>query len=152
MEIPKSPFVLKNNNIYTHLYNILDDINSSNLSPKPQRPKSKEQSQNENASSASFVQPHKKFKNFSNATDNYTEEQGPRQQHFPPSTLHNPNLNQHNKSFNTKSPILILGDSMIKGIKVQMKCFLFIAEIERAAKIRKIGVYRSLISLPVLEP
>ena len=54
---------------------------------------------------------------FSNAPNNYTEEQEPRQQHFPPSTLHNPNLSQHNKCFNTKSPMLILGDSMIKGIK-----------------------------------
>ena len=34
--------------------------------------------------------------------------------------------------------------------KVQMKCF-FIAESERAAKIRKIAVYRSLISLLVQE-
>ena len=32
--------------------------------------------------------------------------------------------------------------------KVQMECF-FIAEFERAAKIRKIAVYRFLISLPV---
>ena len=35
-------------------------------------------------------------------------------------------------------------------IKVQMKCF-FIAEFERAAKIRKIAVYRFLISLLVPE-
>ena len=34
--------------------------------------------------------------------------------------------------------------------KVQMKCF-FIAEFERAAKIRKIAVYRFLISLLVPE-
>ena len=32
-----------------------------------------------------------------------------------------------------------------KKLKVQMKCF-FIAEFERAAKIRKIAVYRFLIS------
>ena len=36
-------------------------------------------------------------------------------------------------------------------IKVQMKCFLFIPEFERAAKIRKIAVYRFLISLLVPE-
>ena len=35
--------------------------------------------------------------------------------------------------------------------KVQMKCFFFIAEFERAAKIRKIAVYRFLISLLVPE-
>ena len=35
-------------------------------------------------------------------------------------------------------------------IKVQMKCF-FIPEFERAAKIRKIAVYRFLISLLVPE-
>ena len=33
--------------------------------------------------------------------------------------------------------------------KVQMKCFFFIAEFERTAKIRKIAVCRFLISLPV---
>ena len=37
-----------------------------------------------------------------------------------------------------------------RNIKVQMKCF-FIAEFERAAKIRKIKVYRFLISLLVPE-
>ena len=36
-------------------------------------------------------------------------------------------------------------------LKVQMKCFFFIAEFERAAKIRKIAVYRFLISLLVPE-
>ena len=35
---------------------------------------------------------------------------------------------------------------MDKTFKVQMKCFFFIAEFERAAKIRKIAVYRFLIS------
>ena len=35
--------------------------------------------------------------------------------------------------------------------KVQMKCFFFIAEFERAAKIRKIAVYRFLISILVPE-
>ena len=35
-------------------------------------------------------------------------------------------------------------------IELQMKCF-FIAEFERAAKIRKIAVYRFLISLLVSE-
>ena len=30
----------------------------------------------------------------------------------------------------------------MKSIKVQMKCVFFIAEFERAAKIRKIAVYR----------
>ena len=101
MEIPKSPVAPKNNNIYAYFYNIPEDINSSDLLPKPHRSKSKEQLQNENAPSTSFVQVHKKFQNFSNAADNYTEEQESRQQHFPPSTLHNPNLSQHNKSFNT---------------------------------------------------
>ena len=33
------------------------------------------------------------------------------------------------------------------SLKVQMKCFSFIAEFERAAKIRKNAVYRFLISL-----
>ena len=37
-----------------------------------------------------------------------------------------------------------------KALKVQMKCF-FIAEFERAAKIRKIAVYRFLISHLVSE-
>ena len=101
IEKPKSPVVPKNNNIYMHLYNIPEDINSSDLLPKPQRSKSKEQLQNENAPSTSFVQPQKKFQNFSNSADNYTEEQEPHQQHFPPSTSHNPNLSQHNKSSNT---------------------------------------------------
>ena len=137
MEIPKSPVVPKNNNIYTHLYNIPEDINSSDLLPKPQRSKSKEQLQNENASSTSFVQPHKKFQNFSNAANNYTEEQEPRQQHFPPSTSHNPNLSQHNKSFNTKSPILILGDSMIKGIKEHV--------LDRQTFIKKICITGAVI-------
>ena len=132
MEKPKSPVVPKNNNIYTHLYNIPEDINSSDLLPKPQRSKSKEQLQNENASSTSFVQPHKKFQNFSHAANSYTEEQEPRQQRFPPSTLHNPNLSQHNKSFNTKSPILILGVSMIKGIKEHV--------LERQTFIKKICI------------
>ena len=36
------------------------------------------------------------------------------------------------------------------GLKVQMKCF-FIAEFERAAKIRKIAVYCFLISVLVPE-
>ena len=36
-------------------------------------------------------------------------------------------------------------------LKVQMKCCLFIAEFERAAKIRKIAIYRFLISLLVSE-
>ena len=36
-------------------------------------------------------------------------------------------------------------------LKVQMKCFFFIPEFERAAKIRKIAVYRFLISLLVPE-
>ena len=36
------------------------------------------------------------------------------------------------------------------GVKVQMKCF-FIAKFERAAKIRKIAVYRFLISFLVPE-
>ena len=36
------------------------------------------------------------------------------------------------------------------GVKVQMKCF-FIAEFERATKIKKIAVYRFLISLLVPE-
>ena len=36
-------------------------------------------------------------------------------------------------------------------VKVQMKCFFFIPEFERAAKIRKIAVYRFLISLLVPE-
>ena len=38
-----------------------------------------------------------------------------------------------------------------ENLKVQMKCFSFIAEFERAAKIRKTAVYRFLISLPVPE-
>ena len=37
------------------------------------------------------------------------------------------------------------------NVKVQTKCFFVIAEFERAAKIRKIAVYRFLISLPVPE-
>ena len=37
-----------------------------------------------------------------------------------------------------------------KLLKLQMKCF-FIPEFERAAKLRKIAVYRSLISLQVPE-
>ena len=36
-------------------------------------------------------------------------------------------------------------------LKVQMKCFFFIPEFERAAKIRKIAVYRFLISFLVPE-
>ena len=136
MVIPKSPVVPRNDNIYRHLYNIPEDINSSDLLPEPQRSKSKEQLQNENASST-FVQPHKKFQNFSNAANNYTEEQEPRQQHFPPSTLHNPNLSQHNKSFNTKSPILILGDSMIKGIKEHV--------LDRQTFIKKICITGAVI-------
>ena len=64
MEKPKSPVVPKNNNIYTHLDNIPEDINSSDLLPKPQCSKSKEQLQNENAPSTSFVEPHKKFQTF----------------------------------------------------------------------------------------
>ena len=38
-----------------------------------------------------------------------------------------------------------------KLFKVQMKCFFFITEFERAAKIRKIAVYRFLISVLVPE-
>ena len=37
------------------------------------------------------------------------------------------------------------------AFKVQMKCFFFIPEFERAAKIRKIAVYRFLISFLVPE-
>ena len=40
---------------------------------------------------------------------------------------------------------------LIIFIKVQMKCFFFIPEFERAAKIRKIAVYRFLISFLVPE-
>ena len=40
--------------------------------------------------------------------------------------------------------------STADSVKVQMKCF-FIAEFERAAKIRKIAVYSFSISLLVLE-
>ena len=39
------------------------------------------------------------------------------------------------------------GVALSVGIKVQMKCFFFVAEFERAAKIRKIAVYRFLITL-----
>ena len=39
----------------------------------------------------------------------------------------------------------------LKDVKVQMKCFFFIPEFERAAKIRKIAVYHFLISFPVPE-
>ena len=39
----------------------------------------------------------------------------------------------------------------LESLKVQMKCFSFIPEFERAAKIRKIAVYRFLISLLVPE-
>ena len=35
--------------------------------------------------------------------------------------------------------------------KVQIKCYFFIAEFERAEKIRKIAIYRFLISLLVPE-
>ena len=37
------------------------------------------------------------------------------------------------------------------SFKVQMKCFFFIPEFERAAKIRKIAIYRFLISFLVPE-
>ena len=37
------------------------------------------------------------------------------------------------------------------GLKVEIKCFFFISEFERAAKIRKIAIYRFLISVPVPE-
>ena len=40
---------------------------------------------------------------------------------------------------------------LLQVLKVQMKCFFFIPEFERAAKIRKIAVYRFLISLLVPE-
>ena len=49
---------------------------------------------------------------------------------------------------------VLLGLQIIQKIqgffKVQRKCF-FIAELEKAAKIRKIAIYRLLISLPVPE-
>ena len=38
-----------------------------------------------------------------------------------------------------------------ESFKVQIKCFFFIAQFERAAKIRKIAVYDFLISLLVSE-
>ena len=41
MEIPKSSVVPKNNNIYTHLYNIPEDINSSDLLPNHSTQKAK---------------------------------------------------------------------------------------------------------------
>ena len=44
-----------------------------------------------------------------------------------------------------------VNDRSILVVKVQMKCFFFIPEFERAAKIRKIAVYRFLISFLVPE-
>ena len=41
--------------------------------------------------------------------------------------------------------------TVTRDLKVHMKCFFFIPEFERAAKIRKIAVYRFLISLLVSE-
>ena len=46
-------------------------------------------------------------------------------------------------------PTALIDD--IKDLNVQMKCFFFIPEFERAARIRKIAVYRFLISLLVPE-
>ena len=40
---------------------------------------------------------------------------------------------------------------ILVGLKVQMKCFSFIAEFERAPKVRKIAVYCFLIYLLVPE-
>ena len=45
----------------------------------------------------------------------------------------------------------IIGGIISWILKVQMKCFFFIPEFERAAKIRQIAVYRFLISLLVPE-
>ena len=45
----------------------------------------------------------------------------------------------------------IIVHDVVYGLKVEMKCFLFVAEFKRAAKIRKIAVYRFLISLLVPE-
>ena len=47
--------------------------------------------------------------------------------------------------------ISVLTKKYQKKLKVQMKCFFFIPEFERAAKIRKIAVYRFLISFLVPE-
>ena len=44
--------------------------------------------------------------------------------------------------------ILVHGEEVFE---VQMKCFLFIAEFEKIEIIRKIVVYRFLISVPVPE-
>ena len=54
-----------------------------------------------------------------------------------------------NKNASVKIPEGIF-ISFCFGLKVQMKCF-FIAEFERAAKIRKIAVYRFLTSFLVPE-
>ena len=51
----------------------------------------------------------------------------------------------------TKYHLMLGGGGAGGGVEVQMKCFFFIAEFQRAAKIRKIAVYRFLISLLVPE-
>ena len=50
-----------------------------------------------------------------------------------------------------RTPMTMLSVSEGNYIKVQMKWVFFIPEFERAAKIRKIAVYRFLISLLVPE-
>ena len=55
-------------------------------------------------------------------------------------------------NFKVVNDLFHAGSTLVESecIEVQIKCF-FIAEFERAVKIRKIAVYRFLISLPVPE-
>ena len=63
-------------------------------------------------------------------------------------------INKHQSGFrkakSTDDHLFRLSQSIMESFKVQMKCF-FIPEFERAAKIRKIAVYRFLISFLVPE-
>ena len=110
-DIPKSPVIAKsNNNIYTHLCDLPESLDFS----KPLGPQNKEQTKSDALYSTVLKS------SGSSAAKNYIEikESHQQQQQQHRQTTHVTSTSPSNQTDKTgKQPILILGDSMIKGIK-----------------------------------
>ena len=110
-DIPKSPVIAKSsNNIYTHLCDLPESLDFS----KPLGPQNKEQTKSDALYSAVLKS------SGSSAAKNYIEikESHQQQQQQHRQTTHVTSTSPSNQTDKTaKQPILILGDSMIKGIK-----------------------------------
>ena len=115
IDIPKSPVIAKSsNNIYTHLCHFPESLDFSNALKKPLGPQNKEQTKSDALYSAVLKS------SGSSAAKNYIEikESHQQQQQQHRQTTHITRTSPSNQTDKTaKQPILILGDSMIKGIK-----------------------------------